>query len=188
MKLHLVNNIAQKGDPHMEQHEYFHQIATDVTKQLLVEWQKEPFRWEREIEIQSELFARLTTAFQLIGKSLITHSTGIAARIAAEPCVYYDEPGLPCKPDIVLRDDVEVAPPSGDHWPLIWVCEIKFDPYYKAVGLNPDIEKVRALIEQQKTKFGCCVRLSHRLSAPGDGIRKVDEQNANLCTWEVCKL
>ena len=56
----------------MEQHEYFNQLAMDVTKQLVVGWRQEPFRWEREIEIQSELFTRLTTAFQLIGKSFIT--------------------------------------------------------------------------------------------------------------------
>jgi hypothetical protein len=72
------------AEPQMEQHDYFHQLATDVTKQFVVEWQKEPFRWEREIEIQSELFIRLTTAFHLIGKSFITHSTGSAPRVAAE--------------------------------------------------------------------------------------------------------
>ena len=170
----------------MDLHEHYCQLATDITKQLVVEWQKEPFRWEREIEIQSELFIRLNTAFQLIGKSFITHSTGKAPRVAAEPNIYRDDAKYPCKPDIVIRDEVDMIPPSGDHWPLIWVCELKFCPFYQAVDSNPDIPKVRAFIEQKKTRFGCCVRLFHRSMTPGHEFGwKCDDQIAGLSTCDA---
>ncbi|MFN0018579.1 MAG: hypothetical protein ACKVP0_09990 [Pirellulaceae bacterium] len=177
----MFSKTSKLGDE-MVEHSYYDQLARDITDQLLREWQQEPFRWESEIDIQSELYGRLSADFQLVGKSIVSYSpSGKAARIAAEPTVYYEVADLGecrCKPDIVIRDDVVEKPTDGGHWPLIWVCELKFDPIYKADGPNPDIPKVRALIQQKKTKYGCCVRLSHRPAPVGEEITwKQDEQN-----------
>lgn len=45
--------------------------AWDVVNQFIVNWQSEPYRWSREIDIQVEIASRLNTVFQLIGRHTI---------------------------------------------------------------------------------------------------------------------
>ena len=168
----------------MSEYPYLVQISWYVVEKFLVDWQRDPYRWYQEIDIQTELSERLKTIYRLIGEDIVTMKCqwkveGMAeiqgfSRVTCEPSVRYtDEKGgiAWCCPDIVIWDDasnIEDYPHGiGSDWPILWACEIKYPPKKEE---NWDQEKLRYMVSQNRAKFGCWLKVYLERVERGNGI------------------
>jgi hypothetical protein len=155
----------------MASYPYMVQTAWYVLDHVFKEWQKQPYRWMRERDLQAEIGGRLNQIFFLQGFGSVegeykwaapgfsTHQ--IWSRVSYEPYIYYEyEEGKStyCYPDIVIwkDSDTKELPPEGQLWPILWACELK---YGSPDDGSDDTKKLVRLIQQQKIDFGCSVRV-----------------------------
>ena len=118
-------------------------IARSIIEQFLREWQNEPYRWPKELNVQAELTSRLQTVFTLIGKGTLRgyyqwvvegfEKRQVWSRVDAEHTIHSkssDGSEYTCRPDIIIWDDIDDPdnPPDagGGQWPLLFACEIKY--------------------------------------------------------------
>lgn len=167
----------------MASYPYLVQAAWYTLSAVLADWQKQPFRWERERDLQAEIGGRLNQVLSLQGLGSVTgpYGHGLAdfpeeqtwARVAYEPCVAYDDPETNkpswCYPDIVLWDNVNSAPNNEARrvWPIAWACEIK---YRSADAGEWDRRKLQLLRSQGRITFGCTVDVQLSRTTSGVGV------------------
>jgi hypothetical protein len=162
---------------------YLVQSAHYIVDQFLHDWQDEPYRWDYERDVQMELAARLTTFCRLIGQDTLEgHYPAYVvpgynipqrwSRVVCEaiiPYRYSDGSTNPCRPDIVIWDDIPDPrnPPPEGHWPILWACEIK---YHAEEPSAWDLEKLDYLIAQGKVQYGCWLTMLRSVALSGNGI------------------
>ena len=168
----------------MATYPYMVQAAYNILAAVFEQWQREPYRWMRERDIQAEIGGRLTQIFTLQGLGSIKGDYGwtasgfnreqIWSRVSYEPYVSYEYKGEAswCYPDIVIWDDISPNDPSpkyeeGESWPILWACELK---YGSGDDGKWDIEKLGLLLDQGKIKFGCVVRIHFIHTPKGIGV------------------
>jgi len=184
----------------MSYYPYLVQTGWNVVERFLLDWQRQPYRWEHEIDVNAEIFSRLSTIYRLIGKDTIVGNYPNAvlgfehkqewSRAACQPCVSYtysDKSKCHCYPDIVIWDDIEDpnSPPDlhGDNWPILWACEIK---YGQQTPSDWDLKKLRYLISQKHIKYGCWLKMSLVRADYGSGLEwDRDQEEAKLWICEA---
>jgi len=161
------------------------QIAWNTIDQFINDWQHEPYRWAREIDIQAEIANRISIAYKDIDKDTVIGNYKDAIpgfeknqkwnRVCCEPKIIYtykDKKKYPCYPDIVIWDDIDNpdSPPDQNknkNWPMLWICEIKLNQKEAA---DWDINKMKYLINQGAAKYGCWLNLNCKRANKGNGI------------------
>jgi len=159
------------------------QTAYNVLSSVFEQWHKQPYRWMKERDLQSEIGGRLMQIFTLQGLGDIQgihkwkapgfDDKQVWSRISYEPYVAYEyDNGKTsyCYPDIVIWDSREKNDviPDGQLWPILWACELK---YGSSDDGNYDVKKLTSLIDQGKIKFGCSVRVHFVKDPSGVGIK-----------------
>ena len=134
------------------------EIAWHVLDRFLLDWQAEPFRWDREIDVQVEVANRLSLGFGTSEQTPWWRPTRTSrpsrssdGHGSCEPRLTYtysDGKQYRCHPDIVIWDDIKnpSVPPDATgerNWPMLWACEIK---YGQQKPTDWDIEKLRYLM------------------------------------------
>jgi hypothetical protein len=142
-------------------------MAWDIVEKLVVDWTKNPYYWEREIDIQAELRSRLAVAYSVLGKGDVMGVKERASgkityrysRVACEPSIsFIDKAGQIGRivPDVVvweeLDDPTKHMGDKDDTWPILWACEIK---YLDPASTGWDLEKLEHLIDKGRIKYGC---------------------------------
>jgi hypothetical protein len=177
------------------------EIAWHVLDRFLLDWQAEPFRWDREIDVQVEVASRLSLVFRYIGTdTLVATYPNIAAkqeqrwsRVSCEPRLTYtysDGKQYRCHPDIVIWDDIKnpSEPPDATgerNWPMLWACEIK---YGQQKPMDWDIEKLRYLmaLPDGGILHGCWLRMLRTPAKSGSGIVcQRDQVDGRLWVYDV---
>jgi len=166
-------------------------IAWKVVENFLSEWSQQPYRWNREIDVQVAIAYRLTVACDLIGQgTLIGNYPSVLPgfrpqvwnRVSCEPKVIYtftDGKQYHCFPDIVIWDDIPDPdnPPDtqeGGFWPILWACEIK---YTEGSDYGTwDREKMEFLLDQKIVKFGCWVQMRREVGTGPAWVREMHER------------
>lgn len=167
----------------MSTYPYMVDIAWDVVKGVLAEWQREPYRWEKEIDVQVEVASRLLAALRAMGRDtlLANYPNAIAgfegnqiwSRICCEPALQYawtDGTSWCCRPDVVMWDEADPNDPpdaKGGNWPVLWACEIK---YMHPRDSGWDLDKLRILVRQGKVRYGCWLNMDRARAGTGDGL------------------
>lgn len=167
---------------------YLVNIAWDVISKFIEDWQNEPYRWAKEIEMQVEITSRLSSVYKTIGRDtlVINYKDCISGfkenqmwnRVSNEPpltYVYSDRKAYKCYPDIVIWDDINKpdAPPDEDenvNFPMLLVCEIKVDWALQEHNNNWDNEKMNYLLNQGDTKYACWLNFCRSRAHSGNGI------------------
>ena len=160
---------------------YLVNSAWYVVENLIQDWQKQPYRWDKEIDIHTELAGRLSNLCELVGRGVVegTYKDVIPgfepqlwSRVACEPYVsyMYENKLCRCHPDIVIWDDLAnpESPPEEANWPILWACEIKYTN--KEPG-DWDLEKLQYLVRQNHIKHGCWLRFHKSRATSGNGIK-----------------
>ncbi len=147
---------------------FFVDVAWKVVEQFGAEWRENPFRWERERDLQVALASRLDTALRLLGRGTVeARYPGAPARrkynrVGCEPRVYLPKQESYCFPDIVIfkdldEKDIDNPPDRADswrgNWPMHWACELKFDDMKD--GRAADEAKLRRLIDAGDLDYAC---------------------------------
>jgi hypothetical protein len=179
-----LGQAAGKKEDDMSRDPYLVEIAWDTVNRLLADWQREPYRWSKEIDFQVELASRLGTVLDVLGRGTIVanypdpipgfEKRQIWSRVCCEAkvkYVYEDGASYDCLPDVVVWDDIPDAdhpPDDGDGaYPILWLCEIKLDA---AKPGNWDVEKLTYLVTQDRARFGCWLNLTRSRCTSGTGI------------------
>jgi hypothetical protein len=170
------------------------------------DWQDNPYRWSKEIDMQAELAARLDTVYRLLGRSTVraNYRNAIAgfegkqrwSRVCCEPRVPFEwqDERATCFPDIAVFDDINDpnSPPDADGkgaFPLLWVCEIKVDlpsGTHRQKEEWGDIPKLRALLQQGVARYACWLTIRRQRAMSGDGIQwDKREERMWQCTAEL---
>ena len=166
----------------MAAYPYLVQTCWDVTNELIRQWQDRPHLWERERDIQTELAARLQNVARLLGRDTVTHAGRSLVRVTCEPPIYYqftDGKEYRCYPDVTMRNDS--FEPDMNSPPYLWICEIKYDPYQPSQW---DVDKLRFLVEQGHSLYGCWLNLSRQHAVTGNGIEW--ERSSHDKVW-ICQ-
>jgi hypothetical protein len=169
----------------MAAYPYLVQIIWDILNKFVNDWQKEPYKWCSEIDVQAEIVGRINSTYRNIGKDTVVGNykdalpgftqNQIWSRACCEPLITYtykDKNKYNCHPDIVVWDDIDDpnSPPGSNddsNWPILWVCEIKFDN--KDVE-GWDVEKMSYLIKQGDAKFACWLNVELKRDNNGLGV------------------
>ena len=153
-------------------------IAWKEINRFIKDWQRSPYEWNTERDVQVEIASRIKRDYKSLKKhkypakypaELITKGYERGQwwnRVCCEPPVYYvdkdDGKRHCCKPDIVVFDNLKDpnSPPDIDakghktkkNCPILWVCEIKYQPEWANKRpdkrSNWDLDKIRYLRNQ----------------------------------------
>ncbi len=172
-------------------------IVWDVIKRFIKNWQKSPYEWETEMDIQAEIYSRLARRFKLdkILKQKLKYDDVIKQfrnrpqtyrRVYCAPQTYYKTKSgkiEKCKPDIVIyRGDVDNPPPDNKkriNFPMLLVCELKYETDWSGDSLpenkRHDIYKMESLVKQRGnkiingTEYACCLRFYRQKTESNHG-------------------
>lgn len=152
-----------------------YEIVTMVSKiieEFIKDWQKSPFEYNTEIDIQAEIYCRLINQLKLY-KSLTykgvyrvqlngyKDKSQVYRRISCEyPTYYYKKRRKNyCYPDIIIyRGDINNAPDNKDgiNFPMLLACEIKYETEsggdFNIEHRQADLRKLQYLINQKDNK------------------------------------
>lgn len=170
-------------------------VAWRETEAFIRDWQKSPFRWNNERDIQVELAGRLKAAlggrynvFQADYRYFRRKGFGRRqqrfSRVCCEPAVYYaDARGRRqcCRPDVLIWGDMKDPDRPQDSFytkkndPILWLCEIKFHPGWgrqPGARSNWDFDKMRSLLGQEDGLCACWLYFCREKISSGNGIKK----------------
>lgn len=115
-----------------------------VIERMIKDWQKNPYIFLTERDVQAELYRRLYLSMNLIGEETVEgleNKPGgkriLWNRLTCEPTVkYIDETGneAKCIPDLVIWDKLDKLKKEDDklkwkdHWPILLSVELKYYP------------------------------------------------------------
>jgi len=167
----------------MASYPFMVQTAYNVLNDVFKQWHNEPYRWNKEVDLQAEIGGRLNQIFMLQGLGTIKGQHKWVAsgfdekqswsRVSFEPYVTYEyekDKTSYIFPDIVIWKDLKSGEnvPDGQLWSILWACELK---YGSSDPGRDDVDKLKLLIEQNKIDFGCSIRV-HFINTPsGIGIK-----------------
>jgi hypothetical protein len=147
------------------------ELAYNIVEQFGVEWQAQPYYWDREIDVKVELASRLKTALRLLGlgdvigcypsEKDVNEQRIVFSRVRCDATVYLGSPkrrsgDRQVRPDIVIWDDLEDPDTAencerGDmHWPIIWACELKY-----MGDTSQDSDKLLELLAKGRIQRAC---------------------------------
>lgn len=175
-------------------------IAWQKVNEFIRDWHKSPFEYSTERDIQADIANRIKEAYRKLNKHTLfaryrrpwvseedEQAGQICNRVSCEPPTYYKGTELPCKPDIVIYDDLKDPenPPDQNkktgrkrfkNWKMLWVCEIKhrFDPIKKDIGEKAewDLEKLRCLHKRKDAENGCWLNIHRSRIKKGKWFKK----------------
>lgn len=171
-------------------------IAWDAISHLIDDWQKTPYLWEKELDIQIELASRLQRILRELGRgeieanyknAIMGHEKQLWSRVNCEPGIQYLYNGesYTCHPDLVIWDDIEDPdnpPDNWSDWKILFALELKY--FAKPDTENWDIKKLRYLIDQRKIKYGCWLNIRRERTNEGNGV-KWEKIQENLWSCNV---
>ncbi|MFA5156991.1 MAG: hypothetical protein WC532_06330 [Candidatus Omnitrophota bacterium] len=187
-------------------------IAWQQVKGFIADWQKSPYEWNKERDIQVEIVNRIQSIFRKLDKDKIwgKYKVGVAQgfkkgllsrRIACEPSTHYlykDKKRYHCFPDIVIYDDIEDPnyPPDDNNkkinCPMLWVCEIKYErewmqPHYDNKKKdNWDLKKMTYLLRQKDgTRYACWLNIARKRALSGSGLSMRVLENKRLRVYNI---
>jgi hypothetical protein len=187
----------------MAQYPHLVQLAWYTVDKLVLDWAKNPYYWEKEIDIQAELRSRLALAYSVLGVNEVVavesdsvdsphEITYRYSRAACEPSIRYkykDGQVYRAMPDVVIWDDLPdprkyPEDNSEEVWPILWACEIK---YVNAEPTEWDIEKLGYLLDQERIQYGCWLTfaLDSALKKP---ITKWDKVTHGARLWKCTAI
>ncbi|MGB9235814.1 MAG: hypothetical protein WCC04_15500 [Terriglobales bacterium] len=177
-------------------------VAWDTVTAFLCDWQREPYRWSKEIDVQVAITSRLSQALRAMGRDTVVanyrsaiegfHGNQRWSRVCCEPLVRYrfsDGKDYKCYPDIVMLGDAKNPdrPPEEDrgNFPILWACEIKYQG-----GRRPtwDQDKLRFLVKQGAIRFGCWVCMDPSRASAGNGVkwqRDIEDGHVWICNAQL---
>lgn len=173
-------------------------IVWKELEDFIKEWQRSPFVWNKERDVQVELANRIKSAikgkdkywanYKCITDKVKGFEQGQEfSRVCCEPLVYYkNNKGKRdvCFPDIVICDAPDNPVHPQELWkkkrndPIIWICEIKYQrewkkPYSSEIDDIYDLEKIKYLLKQEDgTKYACWLNMSRTRASSGNGFPK----------------
>ena len=188
-------------------------LADGILATLIREWQREPYRWSKELDFHVSLVSRIDTALRLLGRDTVLGNYGGApagfettttqrwARVAATPTVMLrgadKSPPTNVMPDVVVWDDIKDPnnPPDARarevrrNWPMIWACELKLNDRKQT---QRDAQKLSAFIQENELGYGSCVELTRAALRDGganlpDGARAKWFDNLVYFESPLCK-
>lgn len=158
--------------------------ASEEMERFIGDWQRAPYRWDKEIDVQAELFSRLSAMCHQLGMGTVKGNYADAIsrfrgnqvwnRVCCEPTLKYrweDGAIRQCYPDLVIWDDIDDPdnPPdeTGDaNWPILWLCEIKLGQDDKEKW---DEKKLQAIIDRGRVTKACWLQIYREL---GEGTKR----------------
>jgi len=170
-------------------------IAWKEIEMFIKDWQRSPFKWNSERDIQAEIANRLKAAIGL-SKNTFQANYGFFrrkgfspkeqhfSRVSCEPAVYYtDANGKKqcCRPDILIWGDMQDPNSPQEPFytkkndPILWLCEIKFYPGWGRQTnkkSNWDFDKMRSLLWQESGMNACWIYFCREKENSGNGIKK----------------
>jgi hypothetical protein len=184
------------------------EVAWEVLAQLIGDWQENPYRWSKEIDVQAELATRLDKVYRLLsrGTARANYKNAIAgfkgkqfwSRVCCEPTVQCQWKGerVLCSPDVAVFDDIPDpnSPPDANEagrFPLLWACEIKLDARSDAQSPEgwSDLAKMTTLLKEDRARYACLVAMFRRRAGSGTGIQwDRKEEKLWQCTAELPPL
>lgn len=182
-------------------------IAFKNIKRFIKDWQKSPYEWDKEIDIQTEISGRIKYAYKKLAKDTMKASYKVKvngfeqeqlySRVCCEPLIYYQDKNgerYSCFPDIVIYKDIEdpASPPDKIeqkiNWPMLWVCEIKYWNEWISTSKKDewDIEKMRYLLRQKDgAKYACWLTITRERTSIGNGINRQASEDKRLVEYEI---
>jgi hypothetical protein len=186
-------------------------IAHTQIEQFIKDWQKSPYIWEKEADVQIEIASRIKHALKKCKMDIYWakyrkyvmkgHERGqIYSRVCCEPKVFYQETRNKtevCRPDIVIWDSLKDAASPDEtldkkriNYPLLWVCEIKYRPPWKkddtARKKAWDLDKMKYLLQQEGgTKHACWLHINFKRAASGNGIGRKKLVHGRLIRYDI---
>ncbi|MDN5942433.1 MAG: hypothetical protein L0H94_11170 [Nitrospira sp.] len=139
------------------------ELMGQVVDTFVKEWACKPLHWLQEIDIQCDLFSRLSKVLTACKKCDLEarHSDypnqHEFSRITCEPYVLLSEKSY-AHPDIVVWDDANNTTDNlkSGRWPILWVCEIK---YKTSTSDASDLDKLRQMLENKTALSACWIKL-----------------------------
>jgi len=144
---------------------YLMQIGWDVIRNFINDWREEPLRWGYEIEIQAEIYGRLSKVYDLLGEGIFQgnyenygceqlKNAQILNRVSCETKDRTDRK----MPDLIIWEDADFHNYTMEKdWPMLFVCEIKVTNRFvsEAKRIQDDEEKVKNILLRKRSKYGC---------------------------------
>lgn len=176
------------------------EVAWDVLEALIRDWQRQPYFWDREIDVQAALATRMSNAYTLLGRGTVAGiyegaPPGYAAlqhysRVSCEPPLVLPRPGsqqAKCLPDVVVWKDIEdpTTPPHWYRWPILWACELK---YGAGKPTDWDEAKLAELLAAGSVDEACVVHLRRTVADEGTGVTCVQRSGVWVYTVELPRL
>ena len=133
-------------------------IGNEAIDGFLLEWRKSPWAWAQEIDVHADLIQRIKGEIpapdQLLQAGHCQIKGGGVRMFSRATCtpVVARAPGYEkIYPDIVIwgagdKADQGTSDISDGQWPILWVCEIKYDFTSPATGERDDYERLSQLI------------------------------------------
>jgi hypothetical protein len=171
------------------------QLFSDCLEQFLSDWQQAPYRWDKEIDVQAELFSRLSAVCKRLGMETVKGNYADALpqfrgkqiwnRVCCEPTLKYrwdDDEIYNSYPDLVIWDDADDPdnPPDAKgsaNWPVLWLCEIKLGQDDKEKW---DERKLQAIVDHGRVAKACWLQLYREL-----GVGTKRRKSGDVETIEV---
>lgn len=169
----------------MARHTFIFETIYHIVDKFIIDWQNEPNRWYKEIDIQTELIIRFNTVLHLLDQGIVKanydpykgwENGNVFSRVTTQDSIKDTKTGFNIKPDIIILDDLSntAAPPDRDYkvrqnWPIIWACEIKTWDVGDATKENVyDIEKLSNLKSGSNCKYACFLSFLWVQSEPNE--------------------
>ncbi len=174
-----------------------------VLDDFIREWSVSPYEWETERDIQVDIASRIKKILKEntlhLLKANYAGNVQLYSRLSCEPRIYVKDVGnerYSCRPDIVVYDDIENcdSPPdevTGNNWPLLWVCEIKYQTEwagdFQPANRQWDRDKTRLLLQQSDgAKYATCLNFYRNVNTRSKtGIELKEYEGGRLKVFNV---
>ena len=169
-------------------------FSDKVISAFIQDWQRTPYCWLQEIDIQSELAHRfhesLPEARRCI-RAIHDHEPGKPnwfRRVTCEPYVK-----LPVKswmhPDIVIWSDQESGSSksiSSGAYPIDLICEIKYSFDTIVSGAGEDLKRLQTSLESDsQPKLAIQLLFIQKPVVSGDTVRKTPFADGRLIVYQI---
>ena len=179
-----------------------------IVRGFIRDWKKNPYLWNNEIDVQIEIACRIKKALKHMGKERIEakykgyRTMEIFSRVCCEPPIYFKSQGKrkKCFPDIVVFDDIPDPskppdePDKKRNWPMLWVCEIKYETEwggdFQKCNREFDQTKLKALLQQKDgTQYACILDLKRTQNTKKfTPTPHQSHQNHRLLTYHISPI
>lgn len=178
-------------------------------ERFIKDWQKSPYEWEKERDVQVELISRIKAALKK--RKMDTYwakfrryvmkgdeQGQIYSRVCCEPRLYYKDKKKTrnvCRPDIVIWDNLKKPDSPADFYKsgrnphMLWICEIKYRPPWKsddeARKNSWDLDKMKRLLKQEDVGYACWLHINFRRTISGNGYKKNILEKGRLHRYDI---